>query len=176
MNTLITLHPLLGIDIEAVGSLRFGQPRSAVAELLGAPAERSDRVDYYPERGLHVYYDFEQAIEFFDIPDAFDSRCQVRLYGINPFALKAEDLLHLLREKNQGEVRDRNAPHSYRFLELSLNVWRDVSEEEVLALLAEFPQSREHLLPELAKAPYFWAIGIGAKDCYRQPPPRRCLP
>lgn len=174
----ITIYPLKGIDIDGVGTIHLGQSRSEVEATLGEP--KSDYSD--EKRSAYLNYeckiDYDDAdavtfIEFFAGP--FPERIRLQLYGIDPFQIGADNLVALLKEKNDGPVDGGDGGFSYSFLNISVGIWRDAREEDVQEWVeekkadGEYEIDRQWIEEELAKSKNYWTIGIGVPGYYTEP-------
>jgi hypothetical protein len=88
-----------------VGPLRFGQPRSEVRSILGAPNRVFKKVpfadnttDAYTELGLHVFYDPDDRLESVD---AF-APAPIRFDGIQLVGVPAEAIAEAMAERGYG--------------------------------------------------------------------------
>ena len=174
----ITIYPLKGIEIEGVGTIDLGKSRLEVEATLGKP--NSDYSD--EKRSTYLHYecriDYDDAnavsfIEFFSGP--FPERIELRIYGIDPFNIGADNLVALMREKNDGLVDGGDGGFSYTFLNISVGIWRDAREEDVQEWVeekkanGEYDIDREWVEEELASSRNFWTIGIGVPGYYTAP-------
>ena len=170
----IKIKPLEGIEIENVGNLYLGQLRSDVEKLLGITSE-SDNPNqvYYYNYELRVDYDTMNEVEFIEfLFGPFPSKTELSIYGHNPFLLKAEELLRLLIEKNDGEIDDQEAKYGYAFLNISVGIWREATPEDIEESIIEnkqngnYEHNKSWLLEEFEKSTHFWTIGIGKSKYY----------
>ena len=158
----ITLTPLQGMEIEGLGALRFGQNLQDVVALLGKPDSGETERLYYHGLGLRVDLDRAGGVEFMEFFRPENDDYQLSLYGIDPLALPAAQL-----------IDDDEAPFSYAYRNLSIGVWRDFAEEHVLADIAQMRENGEDadadadwVQEDLEKSRYFWTVGIGKPDYY----------
>ena len=174
--TLITLYPLQGIDITGVGSINFGQHRSEVEKLLGQPDKSSEhRRSFYRHYECRIDYDEFNSVGFIEfIYGPWPERIELSLYGIDPFKIGADNLVELLTEKNDGETEGCEAKIACTFFNISVGLWRDLTEEGAEEMIAEskangdYEYDRADLEEELEKSRNFWTVGIGKADCYRR--------
>ena len=169
----ITLTPLQGMEIEGLGALRFGQNLQDVVALLGKPDSGETERLYYHGLGLRVDLDRAGGVEFMEFFRPENGDYQLSLYGIDPLALPAAQLIALLAEKDPAGIDDEEAPFSYAYRNLSIGVWRDFAEEHVLADIAQMRENGEDadadadwVQEDLEKSRYFWTVGIGKPDYY----------
>ncbi|MGL6127425.1 hypothetical protein [Chryseobacterium artocarpi] len=173
--TKIKIIPLEGIEIENVGKLLLGESKPNIKKLLGKPSGISDKLQsYYDDYELRIDFDNNGNAEFIEfIYGPFPEKTELEILGINPFQIGANELVTLLSEKNNGKINDREAEYCYMFLNLSVGVWRQTTEQDVEDEIAdmkannEYEENKEWLEEDLKKARNFWTIGIGIKDYYK---------
>lgn len=83
-------------------------------------------------------------------------------------------MYNVLSEENQGEIDDSEDGYSYRFLNISVGIYRPSIPEDVEDMIAEAnadgkPMDEAEIEDEMKKANYWATIGIGVRDYYRQP-------
>jgi len=174
--TTITIKPLQGIEIANVGSIGFGQPKSLVEKIMGKPNSHSDnKRRFYDAYECRIDFDDSDLVEFIEfIYGPFPERIKLDLYGVDPFRINSSELLELLSNKNAGEIDDSEAEHCYGFINISVGIWRDMTEKEAEELIAEkraggdFEYDRSWLEEELEKSKHFWTIGIGKVGYYKR--------
>jgi hypothetical protein len=169
----IQLIPLKGIVISGKTEINFGLKRKEVENILGKPDSVDIEKSYY--EGLAVRFDFDKKgklefIEFIDGP--FSDKVELSIYDINPFVTDAKELVKLLLLKGNNNVDDSEAEISYVFPDISVGVWRDYTEKDIVAEIeelkknGEYEKSKEWIEHDMLKSEYFWTIGIGIKDYY----------
>lgn len=172
--TTIIIYPLQGIDIAGVGPINFGQPKSAIKKVLGRPGSNSDETRwFYNAYECRIDFDESGTIEFIEfIYGPFPERIQLSLYGIDPFRVGAGNLVELLSAKNGGEIDDREAEYCYEFVDISVGIWRDMTEKDAEEIIAEKKESDDYeydrvwLEEELEKSRNYWTVGIGKAGYY----------
>ncbi len=170
----VRIEPLIGIHIDTVGSLSLGASKKEVQALLKEPSKGSNANQfYYDDYEVRMDFDKQEKVEFIEfIYGPYPKHIKLNLYGIDPFAVDADALIALLEERNNGAINDDEAKFAYAFLNLSLGIWRDATEENVqesideLIANGEYEENKEWLLEDLEKSKHFWTIGIGVKDYY----------
>ena len=169
----IEFIPLVGIHIEDLGRVPFGMDQAQVQEFLGAPSDALDGQYYYDELELRLDFNDLGQLEFIEsINGPYPQKTEVSIYGVNPFQVEADELLHILSEKNSGPVDDAEAAYCYAFLNSSVGVWRQMTvediQEDIEAIKAEgeYEENVDMLLEDLEKAKFFWTIGIGVEGYY----------
>jgi len=172
--TIITIIPLQGIDIAGVGRIDLGQSIFELKKYLGLPGEHSDnRRLVYPDYECTISFDQSKTVEFIEfISGPFPQRIQLSLYGIDPFQVGADNLVALLSERNAGPVDDSGAGYCYSFLNISVGIWRQGTEEDLQEWVEEKKENGEYEIDrtwieeEVAKSKNFWTIGIGKPGYY----------
>ncbi len=169
----IEFIPLVGIDIKNIGALPLGAGQTEVQALLGEPSDALDGQYYYDELELRLDFNDRGQLEFIEsINGPYPEKTEINIYGVNPFQLEAEELLHILSEKNSGPVDDSEAGYCYTFLNSSVGVWRQMTEEDIqedmeaIKAEGEYEDNVDMLLEDLEKSKFFWTIGIGVKGYY----------
>lgn len=171
----IELLPLAGIAIEGIGKIYPGQTKPDVELLLGQPGERSHAKQfYYDNYEFRIDFDQQDCVEFIEfIYGPFPEKTILSLYGIDPFQIGAANLVQLLTGKNNGPVDDSEADFGFAFLNISVGLWRQIKENDVLESIAEmkaagtYEENKVWLEEDLLKAKNFWTIGIGGENYYR---------
>ncbi len=169
----IEFIPLVGIQIEDIGQVNFGANPTEVQSLLGAPSDALDGQYYYDDLELRLDFNNEGQLEFIEsINGPKPEKTAISIYGVNPFEVEATELVTILTDKNQGEVDDAEAEYCYTFLNSSVGVWRQITEEDVQEEIEEIKADGEYednadmLLEDLEKSKFFWTIGIGVAGYY----------
>ena len=168
------MEPVVGIKIDTIGLSAQGASKKEVEALLKEPSSSSNAKQfYYDHYEVRIDFDAHERVEFIEfIYGPNPKRTQLNVYEIDPFKLDADALIALLSEKNDGPIDDSEAKFAYAFLNLSVGIWRDATEEDVqesideLTKSGEYEENKEWLLEDLEKSKHFWTIGIGVKDYY----------
>ena len=171
----IELVPLVGIQIEGIGPVNLGADRAEVQSVLGAPSDALDDQYYYDELELRLDFNGQGTLAFIEsINGPYPEKTEISIYGVNPFQVEATELLSILSDKNAGEVDDAEAGYCYTFLNSSVGVWRQITEEDVQEEIEEIKADGEYednadmLLEDLKKSKFFWTIGIGVAGYYAE--------
>lgn len=170
----INMIPLHGIDIENIGPIALGQSQTELIHLLGQPAEHSDAVQlYYDQYDLRIDLNQNKSIEFIEfINRPYPEKTKLSIYGVDPFQIDSNNLIQLLTEKNNGYVDLSEADYCFTFLNISVGIWRQYTEQDVMENITEMKKNNEYLenqdwlLADLDKAKHFWTIGLGEKNYY----------
>ena len=172
--TKIEILPLDGIVIENIGKLSLGQSKSDIEKLIGKPSESSNLKQlFFDEYEVRIDLDKKGNAEFIEfIYGPFPEKTELSIYGVNPFQIGATKLVEILAEKNNGKIDDSEAEYCYTFQNISVGVWRQLTEQNVEESIAEmkadneYEENKDWLNEDLNKAKNFWTIGIGVKNYY----------
>ena len=172
--TKIEILPLDGIVIENIGKLSLGQSKSDIEKLFGKPSESSNLKQlFFDEYEVRIDLDKKGNAEFIEfIYGPFPEKTEVSIYGVDPFKIGAKKLTEILAEKNNGKIDDSEADYSFTFLNISVGVWRQLTEQNVEESIAEmkadneYEENKDWLNDDLEKAKNFWTIGIGLENYY----------
>lgn len=166
----VKLIPLNGIEIEKIGTIKFGDSKESVEVKLGNPSDDEDGSLYYDNLEMRLDFNEKNELEFVEIFGPYCEFIVPEIYKINPFKQTASELVRVLTVNNNGKIDDTEEPHSYSFLGSSVGVWREVTEAEMKNEIkaardnGEYEQWMEN---DLEKSKYFWTLGLGAKDYYK---------
>ena len=172
--TKIEILPLDGIEIENIGKLSLGQSKSDIENLLGKPSDSSNLKQlFFDEYEVRIDLDKKGNAEFIEfIYGPFPEKTELSIYGVNPFQIGATKLVEILTEKNNGKIDDSEAEYCYTFQNISVGVWRQLTEQNVEESIAEmkadneYEENKDWLNEDLNKAKNFWTIGIGLENYY----------
>ena len=172
--TKIEILPLDGIVIENIGKLSLGQSKSEIEKLLGKPSDSSNLKQlFFDEFEVRIDLDKKGNAEFIEfIYGPFPEKTELSIYGVDPFQIGASKLIEILTEKNNGKIDDSEAEYCYTFQNISVGVWRQLTEKTVEESIAEmkadneYEENKDWLNEDLEKAKNFWTIGIGVKNYY----------
>ena len=164
----MTMKPLKGL-IWDNQMLAFGDTKEAVEQLLGK-AQIWGTSLYYFHNVMRLDFDDDGGLEFIEflLPGKDIS---VEIYGMDPFAANANDVIAMLAKKNDGKVTDHDNGYCVTFAEISVGVYRDSIPEDAADYASEAeaggePLSDEEYEAELAKANHWETIGFGVKGYY----------
>ena len=172
--TKIEILPLDGIKIENIGKLSLGQSKADIEKLLGKPSDTSNLKQlFFDEYEVRIDIDKKGNAEFIEfIYGPFPEKTELSIYGVDPFQIGASKLIEILTEKNNGKIDDSEAEYCYTFQNISVGVWRQLTEKTVEESIAEmkadneYEENKDWLNEDLEKAKNFWTIGIGVKNYY----------
>jgi hypothetical protein len=163
----ITLLPQVGLRIEGIGQLNFGDSRSRVVDVLGAYTsfQPEDRRVEYTNYGCFIDFtksdDTLEAVEFWNDGDA--NKSAVFIYGTEVLRTNAHEVLALLKKENG----DEEAKDGW-FLRIDV-LYSGGNPRLFEAMIDEakrdgtYAASREGLEYDLEKSRYFTSFGIGYK-------------
>jgi hypothetical protein len=103
----ITIHPQIGIIIEGIGQINFGDSKEQVFKLLGEPnfVCSEKRLEF---KNYGCFIDFKtsddtfEAIEFWN--DGKDNVAEVFIYDVEVLNNDATPIKAMLQEKNNNEA------------------------------------------------------------------------
>lgn len=170
----IEILTLEGIEIENIGRLSLGQSKSDIENLLGKPSDSSNLMQlFFDEYEVRFDLDKQGNAEFIEfIYGPYPEKTELSIYGIDPFQIGANRLVEILTKKNNGKIDDSEADYSFAFLNISVGIWRQLTEKDVEESIAkmkadnEYGENKDWLNEDLEKAKNFWTIGIGVKGYY----------
>ncbi len=170
----IEILPLEGMEIGSIGKLSLGESKLEIEKLLGNPSESSNLKQlFYDQLEVRIDLDNEGNAEFIEfLCGPFPENTELSIYGINPFEIWADRLIEILAEKNNGKIDDSEAEYCYTFLNISVGIWRQLTEKSVEESIAEmkadhkYEDNKDWLNEDLKRAKNFWTIGIGVKSYY----------
>lgn len=169
----IKLIPLIGIDIENIGIIQFGVDIHDIKSKLGEPDSQNDTELYYDKFKFRIDLNEKKAFEFIEIQGPTPENIEINIFNINPFTINANEFLEILTIENNGTIDDSEAPYCYCFMNISIGLWREFTENDILntieemKVLGDYEKSKEWLNQDLEKSKHFWSIGIGQKDYYQ---------
>jgi hypothetical protein len=163
----IVLLPHIGISIEDVGELNFGDSKEKVLQLLGPNDDAgADFRLCYAKFGCFV--DLKKtdstfsAVEFWN--DHTENVSEVFIYDTEVLQSEAQPIKAMLQEKNNNEVANDGW-----FVNIDV-IYGGGSQKTMLAYIEELKKegafegfAKEQTLLDLEKAKYFSSFGIGYK-------------
>lgn len=169
----IKLIPLIGIDIENIGIIQFGQNIYDIKSKLGEPDSQDDLELYYDLLKFRIDLNEKKVFEFVEFQGPNLENIEISVYNVNPFAINADELLKILTVENNGEIDDSEAPYCYSFMNISIGIWREFVEKDIWNTMDEmkasgdYEESKEWLYKDLEKSKHFWSIGLGVEKYYQ---------
>jgi len=169
----IDFIPLTGISIDLDTNIEFGMTKSELIDHIGEPSNEFENELYFDELELHIDLDENGTIEFIEsIMGPYPEKTEISVNGINPFKTKAEMLIDILTEFNNGIIDKSEADYGYSFLDKSIGLYRHSTVQDIEEMIKEmksnndFENQKEDALYELEKSQFFWTFGIGKKGYY----------
>ena len=172
MTETIILLPLEGMDYNGC-SLRFGDREDAAARVLGEPVARRGGRCYYCDHELALDFDSRGELEFIEFLGGVEGSLHPTIYGEDIFAADADELLSVLLERNGDDVDDSEAGYSYALRGLSIGLYREITPEDVNAMLREMLNVDLTQLggldieQEQRKARHWATVGLGRPGYYK---------
>lgn len=168
----ITIFPLERMEIDGI-SIQFGMDRERVEALIGKGRTVRNRRYYYCNE-MAIDYDNHDKVEFIEFLGGMDGSLKPVIYGVSAFDSDAEELLEILKQKNNGETDDTERGYSYGFLNLSVGVYREIRPEDVSEMIEEMKadgiptENNADLEADKRRANHWAAIGFGAAGYYQR--------
>lgn len=170
----IEILPLEGIIIENVGKINLDISKAEILNILGQPSEFSNTKQlFFSDYEFRIDFDDNDKVEFIEfIFGPFPEKTKLSIYNIDPFQIGAKNLVEILTEKNNGKIDDSEADLSFGFLNISVGIWRDMTEKDAEENIQEmkskntYEENKIWLDDDLEKSKNYWTIGIGKKDYY----------
>jgi hypothetical protein len=164
----ITLIPQIGVHIEGLGQVNFGDSKEKILETWGAidsAINDGNRLQFLKygcfvdlKKTDHTF----EAIEFWN--DYDKNICEVFIYNTEVLLGEAEAIKAMLYEKNNNE-----APNDGWFVNIDV-IYSGGSQKRVQAIIdqsiaegLEEGEYKKSLFDDLRKAKHFTAFGIGYK-------------
>lgn len=167
----IEIYPLDKVVIDGV-SICHGMEQTAVEAAIGKGQFIGNRYYYYNSDMAIDYIDGK--VEFIEFLGGIDGSLHPRIYGVSAFGTPAEELIKILKQKNDGEVDDSEQGYSFAFLNISVGVYRELRPSDVAEMIEEMKadgisaENNEDVANEMRKADHWSTIGIGAAGYYRK--------
>lgn len=166
----IEIYPLGKVVLDGI-SICYGMDKATVETMMGKGQLIGDR-HYYFNSELAVDY-LENKVDFIEFLGGHDGILKPIIYGVSAFDTRAEELVEILKEKNNGEICDNERGYSYQFYNISIGIYRETTPEEIAEMINEAtsfgnPMSSEEIESESKKASYFATIGAGAEGYYQR--------
>lgn len=156
------------VDGEAIC---LGMEQSAVEAAIGKGILVGKRYYYFNDEMAIDYND--NKVDFIEFLSGIDGMLKPSIYGISVFESQADDLLKVLKEKNNGEINDTENGYSYQFHNISVGVYREavpVAVKEMIEEAASFgnPMTDDEIQYEMKRANHWATIGLGVSGYYQR--------
>lgn len=165
----IDIDPLDKVVIDGV-SVCLGMEQTAVEAVIGKGQFIGNRYYYYNNDMAIDYKDGK--VEFIEFLGGIDGSLHPRIYGVSAFDTPAEELIKILKQKNDGQVDDSEQGYSFAFLNIGVGVYRELRPSDVAQMIEEMKadgistENNEDVAKEMRKADHWSTIGIGAAGYY----------
>jgi len=150
----------------------LGMKRSEVEKVIGLGQAIGGRTYYYEDE-LAIDYDKNDKVEFIEFLGGIEGVLQPKIYGVSVFEANADELIDLLKQKNNGEADDTEQGYSYSFFNISVGVYREITPTDVLEMIEEMKadgiptEDNEDLAADMRRANHWATIGVGVAGYYR---------
>ena len=172
--TEIKIFPLIGIEIEGLGTIKLGEEKAEIETLFGLPETAFDNQSFYDKYEFRIDYDKFNKVEFIEfIYGPYPEKSELTIFNINPFSIGDQNLIDLLTKENNGEIDDSEAEYCYSFKEISVGIFRESTPKDVEEMIVEmkengdYEENKNWVEEDLDKSKNFWTIGIGVKNYYK---------
>lgn len=167
----IEIFPLDKAVFDGV-SVCLGMERTTVENAIGKGKLVGNRYYYY-DNELAIDYDKNDKVEFIEFLGGIEGVLQPEIYGVSVFEANADELIELLKQKNNGETDDTEQGYSYSFFNISVGVYREIRPTDVLEMIEEMKadgiptEDNEDLAADMRRANHWATIGVGVAGYYR---------
>lgn len=149
----------------------LGMERSTVEAAIGNGILVGKRYYYFNDEMAIDYND--NKVEFIEFLSGIDGSLKPSIYGISVFESQADDLIEVLKAKNNGVISDTENGYSYQFQKISVGVYREAVPKAVKEMIAEAesfgnPMSYDDIQFEMKKANHWATIGLGVAGYYQR--------
>ena len=162
------IYPLEKVVING-SAVCFGMARSEVEFLIGAGQKIGTRY-YYFNGEVAIDYN-ENKVEFIEFLGGSDGTYQPMIYGVSVFGTTAEELIEILKTKNNGKICDIEDGHCYLFSNIGIGLYREATPKEISEMVEEAaafgnPMSSDEIEYESKRANRFATVGVGVAGYY----------
>ena len=167
----IEIYPLEKIVVDGV-SIYLGMEQSVVETSIGKGQLLGKRYYYYGNE-MAIDYSENKTVEFIEFLGGIDGSLHPVIYGVSAFDILADELVNLLRQKNDGEIDDSEQGYSLAFLNISVGVYRERIPSEVMEMIEEMKadgiptENNKDVAEEMQKANHWATIGVGVTGYYQ---------
>lgn len=168
----IEIFPLNKVMVDGV-SVCLGMERSAVENAIGTGQLIGKRYYYYNNE-LAIDYNENGTVEFIEFLGGSEGYLQPIIYGVSAFGTDAEEVVELLKQKNDGEITDTEQEYSYSFSNISVGVYREIRPSDILEMIEEMKvdgiptEDNEDLAADMRRANHWATIGVGVAGYYQR--------
>ena len=162
------IYPLEKVVING-SAVCFGMARSEVEFLIGPGQKIGNRYYYFNGEAAMDYN--ENKVEFIEFLGGVDGVCKPMIYGVSVFDTTAEELIEILKIKNNGKICDKEDGHCYLFSNIGIGLYREATPKELSEMIEEAaafgnPMSSDEIEYESKRANHFATVGIGIAGYY----------
>lgn len=167
----IEIYPLEKVVIDGI-SIYFGMDQPAVETAIGKGQPIGKR-HYYFDNDMAIDYSDDGKVEFIEFLGGIDGSLHPVIYGFPAFDTPADELVSLLRKKNDGKIDDSEQGYSYAFLNISVGVYRETRPSDAMEMIEEMEADgrpagdNEDMAQEMRKADHWSTIGAGVAGYYQ---------
>lgn len=167
----IEIYPLEKVVIDGI-PVYLGMEQAAVEAAIGKGQLAGKRYYYY-DSDMAIDYDENKKVEFIEFLGGIDGSLRPVIYGVSAFDTPADDLVDLLRQKNDGEIDDTERGYSFAFLNISVGIYREIRPSDVMEMIEEMKadgistEDNEDIAKDMRRANHWATIGIGVAGYYR---------
>lgn len=168
----IEIYSLEKIVVDGV-SIYLGMDQSDVETAIGKGQLVGKRYYYY-DYEMAIDYSENKTVRFIEFLAGIDGTIHPVIYGVSAFDIHADELVDLLRQKNDGEIDDSERGYSFAFLNISVGVYRERIPSDVMEMIEEkkadgIPtEDDEDVAEEMRKATHWATIGVGVAGYYHR--------
>lgn len=163
----IEIIPLTGIIIDDV-TIKLGMKKSQVIEALGNGVQ--EHRHFYYDNELAFDYDANDCVEFIEFLGGIEGGLKPYIYGISAFESDANEVILVLRERNNGVIINDENGYSYGFRNISVGIYRTATlesvQQDIEDMKADGEYCQEYIDEEMIKANHWATIGIGIAGYY----------
>ena len=162
------IYPLEKIMIHGA-EIRFGMEKAELEALIGIGQKIGNRY-YYCNGEAAIDYN-ENKVEFIEFLGGMDGVYQPMIYGVSVFETIADDLIEILKIKNNGKICDMENGHCYLFSDIGIGLYREATPKELSEMIEEAaafgnPMTSDEIEYESKRANHFATIGVGGAGYY----------
>lgn len=140
----ITILPLKGIQWDNQ-SVFFGEKKIDVEAKLGIPQEVYENSYYYFQSNLRFDFSRNDELECIEFLGGIMGNVQPIIFGVQAFQIDADDLYHILEERNSGEIIDVEGGYSYAFPSIGIGVYREQIPGNLPEFIREVQEAGENI-------------------------------
>lgn len=144
-NYYFTILPLKGIQWDGQ-SIFLGEKKMDIESKLGISQNVRDNSYYYFESNLRFDFSTDGELECIEFLGGIMGNIQPIIFGIQAFQEDADDVFHILKDKNSGEIVDTENGYSYAFPNIGIGVYREQIPDNLPEFIREVQEAGEDIL------------------------------